>query len=147
MRDNTVKRKTRNVWNLKFYKIMAVLVLLYDCEDRTMMKKWLEHWRLKQIFKSDQCRRADRVRNEDVRKELNILTISEKIPYTEKHGKCNLQKMNNTRVPLLTYNYRPHAKRDTRRLAARRRETWGLNRRVLLSLERGMTIWYENVHS
>jgi hypothetical protein len=74
-----LKMKTRKETNLKFYKIMAVPVLLYDSETRTLRKRdWnrIQAAEMKCLRTVKGCTRLDQIRNEDIRNELGISPLS-----------------------------------------------------------------------
>jgi hypothetical protein len=75
-------KKTKKETNLKFYKIMAVTVLLYGSETWTMRKKdWnrIQAAEIKYLRTVKGCIRLDQITNEDIRNELGISPLSEKI--------------------------------------------------------------------
>jgi hypothetical protein len=53
------------------------------------------------------CTRLDQIRNEDIRKELGISPLSEKIIEYRNKWKAHLQTMEHTRIPLQAYKYQP----------------------------------------
>jgi hypothetical protein len=60
------------------------------------------------------CTRLDQIRNGDIRNELGISPLNEKIQYRNK-WKAHLKKLEHTRIPLQAYKYQPSGKRDTGR--------------------------------
>ncbi|KAJ4429026.1 hypothetical protein ANN_26022 [Periplaneta americana] len=68
------------------------------------------------------CTRRDLIRNEDIRKELNIYNINEKVEDYKEKWKEHLSRMDNERIPALIQQYQPKGKRDVgrprKRLAA-----------------------------
>jgi hypothetical protein len=77
----TLKNKTRKETNLKFYKIMAVPVLLYGSETWTLRKRdWnrIQVAEMKYLKAAKGCTSLDQIRNEDVINELGISPLSEK---------------------------------------------------------------------
>jgi hypothetical protein len=78
----TMKKKTRKETNLKFFKIMEVPVLLYGSETWTLRKTdWnrIQAAEMKYLRAVKGCTRLDQVRNEDIRNELGISSLKEKI--------------------------------------------------------------------
>jgi hypothetical protein len=69
------------------------------------------------------CTRLDQIRNEDIRNELGISPLSEKIIEYRNKWKAQLQRMEHTRIPLQAYKYQPSGKRDIGRPRRRWRET------------------------
>jgi hypothetical protein len=120
------KEKTRKETNLKFYKIMAVPVLLYGSETWTQRKRdWnrIQAAEMKCLRTVKGCTRLDQVRNEDIRKELGIFPLSENIIEYRNKWKAHLQRMEHTRIPLQAYKYQPSRKRDIGRSRRLWRET------------------------
>jgi hypothetical protein len=69
------------------------------------------------------CTRLNQIRNEDIRNELDISPLSEKIIECKNKWKARLQRMEHTRIPLDTYKYQPSGKLDIDRPRRRWRET------------------------
>jgi hypothetical protein len=75
------KEENQKETNLKFYKIMAVPVLLYGSETWTPRKSdWnrIQAEEMKYLRTVKGCTRLDQIRNEDIRNELGISPLSEK---------------------------------------------------------------------
>jgi hypothetical protein len=56
--------------------------------------------------------RLDQIRNEDIRNELGISPLSEKIIEYRNKWKAHLQRLEHTRIPVQAYKYQPSGKRD-----------------------------------
>jgi hypothetical protein len=56
--------------------------------------------------------RLDQIRNEDIRNELGISPLSEKIIEHRNKWKAHLQRMEHTRIPLQAFKYQQCGKRD-----------------------------------
>jgi hypothetical protein len=56
--------------------------------------------------------RLDQIRHEDIRNELGVSPLSEKIIEYRNKWKPHLQGMEHTRIPLQAYKYQPSGKRD-----------------------------------
>jgi hypothetical protein len=69
------------------------------------------------------CTRLDQIRNEDIRNDLGISPLSEKITEYGNRWKAHLQRMEHTRIPLQAYKYQPSVTRDIDRPRRRWRET------------------------
>jgi hypothetical protein len=122
----TLKKKTRKETNLKFYKIMAVPVLLYSSKTWTTRKRdWnrIQVAEMKYLRTVKGCTRLDQVRNEDIRNELGIFPLSKKIIEYRNKWKAHLQRMEHTRIPPQAYKYQPSGKRDIDRPKRKWRET------------------------
>jgi hypothetical protein len=79
--SRTLKKKTRKETNLKFYRIMAVPVLLYGSETWIPRKRdWnmIQAAEIKYLRTVKGCTRLDHIRNEDIRNELGISPLREK---------------------------------------------------------------------
>jgi hypothetical protein len=77
----------------------------------------------------------DQTRNEDIRHELGISPLSEKITEYRNKWKAHLQRTERTRTPLQAYKYQPSGKRDIDRPRRRCRETqqyWRPEQEILL---------------
>jgi hypothetical protein len=62
-----------------------------------------------------ECARLDQIRNEDIRNELGISPLSEKIAEYRNKRKAHLQRMEYTRIPIQAYKYQPSRRRDMAR--------------------------------
>jgi hypothetical protein len=118
-------KKTRKVTNLKFYKIIAVPVLLYGGETRTLRKReWnrIQAAEMKCLRTVKGCTRLDQVRNENIINDLGIFPLIEKIIEYRNKWKAHMQRMEHTLIPLQAYKYQPSGKRDIARPRRRWRE-------------------------
>jgi hypothetical protein len=107
-------------------KIMTIPVLLYGSETWTLKKRdWnrIQAAEMKYLRKVKGCARLDQIRNEDIRNELGISPLSEKIIEYRNKWKAHLLRMEHTRIPLQAYKYQPSGKRDIDRPRRRWRET------------------------
>jgi hypothetical protein len=82
---------------------MAIPVLLYGCETRTLKKTdWdkIQAAEMKYLRTVKGCTMIDQLRNEDIRNELGIpLCMKEITEYGDK-WKIHLQRMEQTSIPL-----------------------------------------------
>jgi hypothetical protein len=69
------------------------------------------------------CTRLDQIRNVDIRNELGISPLSEKIIEYGNKWEAHLQRMEHTRIPLQAHEYQPSGKRDIDKPRRRWRET------------------------
>jgi hypothetical protein len=69
------------------------------------------------------CTRLDQIKNKDIRKELGIFPLNEKIIEYRNKWKAHLQRMEHAHIPLQAYKYQPPRKRDIDRPRKRWRET------------------------
>jgi hypothetical protein len=58
------------------------------------------------------CTRADRIRNVDIRAELNIYNINNILEENKEKWKQRIDRMTETRIPKLILQYQPNGKRD-----------------------------------
>ena len=79
--NRTLKNKTRRETKLKFYKTMAVPVLLYGSESwitKQRDKSNIQSAELRFLRRVKGCTRKDRKTNEDMWEESNIYNLNEK---------------------------------------------------------------------
>jgi hypothetical protein len=92
---------------------MAVTVLLHGSETWTPRKRdWnkIQAAEIKYLRRVRRCTRLDQIRNEDIRNELGISPLSEKIMECRNKSKAHMQRMEHTHIPLQAYTYRPSGK-------------------------------------
>jgi hypothetical protein len=78
----TLRQKTLQITQLKFYKIMAVSMLTYASENWTINlsdKKKIESAEIKFLRSVAGCTVLDQKRNTDIRSELKIFNLTERI--------------------------------------------------------------------
>jgi hypothetical protein len=105
---------------------MAVPVLLYGSETWTLRERdWnrIQAAEMKYLRTVKGCTGLDQIRNEDIRNELGISPLSEKITEYRNKWKAHLQRMEHNRIPLQAYKYQPTGKRDIDRPRRRWRDT------------------------
>jgi hypothetical protein len=56
------------------------------------------------------CTRLDQIRNKDIRNDLGISPLSQKIIEYKNKWKAHLQRKEHTRIPLRAYKYQPFRK-------------------------------------
>jgi hypothetical protein len=89
---------------------MAVPVLFYGIETWTLIKRdWnrIQAAEMKYLRTLKECIRLDQIRNEDIRNELGISSLSEIIIEYRNKWKSHLQRIEHTRIPLQAYKYQP----------------------------------------
>ncbi|KAJ4428996.1 hypothetical protein ANN_25992 [Periplaneta americana] len=94
---------------------MAVPVLTYGSKSwiiKERDKSKLQAAEMRFLRRVKGCTRRDLIRNEDIRKELNIYNINEKVEDYEEKWKEHLSRMDNERIPALIQQYQPKGKRD-----------------------------------
>ena len=116
--NKTLKNKVTKSTKLKLYKTMAVPLILYGSES------WIERKRDKSNIQSAEmrflrtvkgCTRRDHIKNDDIREELGIFNLNEKIEEYREKWRLHLKRMNGDRIPVVVNNYRPSGRRDVGR--------------------------------
>jgi hypothetical protein len=82
---------------------MAVSVLLCGSDTWTLRKRdWnrIQAAEMKYLRTDKGCTRLDQIRNEDLRNELGISPLSEKIIDYRNKWKTHMQRMKHSRIPL-----------------------------------------------
>jgi hypothetical protein len=100
---------------MKFYKVVARPTLLYDSETWVTTKRdmaGLEAAEMCILISIKGYKRLDKIRSEVIRRELEISGIKD-VRYRHKQNWINhLERMDNTRLPKHTLNYKPRGRRD-----------------------------------
>ncbi|KAJ4434311.1 hypothetical protein ANN_22866 [Periplaneta americana] len=100
--DKNLKKKTRKETQIKFYKTMATPTPLYGCEAWTLKKNYINRIQsaeMKFLIGVKGCTRLDRYRNDDIRNELNLLPIIDKIKEYRIRWSNHLRRMDKERIP------------------------------------------------
>ena len=117
----TIKRSlknTRRETKLKFYKVMAVPVLLYGCEFWTLTRKeerTIEAAEMRFLRSVAGCKLLDKRKSEDIRNELNIFKLMDKIEQYRNDWREHVQRMKEERIPKIILDYKPKGKRNVGR--------------------------------
>jgi hypothetical protein len=94
---------------------MAVPVLLYGSETWTSRKRdWIriQAAEMKYLRTVKGCTSLDQIRNDDIRIELGISPLSEKIIEYSNKWNSHLQRMEHTRIPLQASSFN-HPENET----------------------------------
>jgi hypothetical protein len=113
-----LKRKTRKDTQLKFYKTMAVPVLMYGSEAWTIKKNYISRIQsaeMKFLRSVKGCARMDHIRNEEIGTELEMYAIQDKITEYRIRWSAHLQRMDNSRLPKQALVYKPRGRRHVGR--------------------------------
>ncbi|KAK7861914.1 hypothetical protein R5R35_009378 [Gryllus longicercus] len=113
--NRTLQNKARKDTKIKFYKTMAAPVLLYGSESWIMKKRdqsKLQAAEMRFLRKVKGCIKQDQIRNEDIRKELDIYNINERILENRKEWRRHIERMEEDSIPQLVLNYQPKGRRD-----------------------------------
>ena len=116
--SRTLKNKTRNDTQIKFYKTMAVPTITYGSEVWVTSKKQeqrIQTQEMKFLRRVKGCTRLDRIRNEDIRRELNVDSLNDLVKDLRKDWKEHVDRMELNRIPSKALRYRCQGKRDVGR--------------------------------
>jgi len=100
---------------MKFYKVVARPSLLYGSETWVTTKRdmtGLEVAEMRFLRSVTGNTRLDKIRSKVVRKELEISAIQDVRLKYEQNWINHLERMDNTRLPKHTLNYKPRGRRD-----------------------------------
>ena len=113
--DKFLRNKTTKETRLKFYKTVAVPTLMHGSESwvtNTKHKQIIQTAEMKFLRSVKRCSRLDRIRNENIREELKIYNLNERIEENREKWKEHLNRMENERIPKIIRGYRPKGKRS-----------------------------------
>lgn len=116
--NRTLQNKTTKETKMKFYKIMATPVLMFGSESwvvRERDKGKIQTAEMRFLRGVKGCTKRDHLRNEDIRGELGIYNINEKIEEYRENWRSHLNRMGNGRMPASVHNYQPRGRRDVGR--------------------------------
>lgn len=111
----TLGRKARKETQMKFYKVMAVPTLIYGSESWTITKKEesrIQSAEMKFMRYVRRCTKADKIKNETIRSDLNIFSVHDMVEENKTKWKDHVDRMAENRLPKKIMNYRPIGKRD-----------------------------------
>ena len=114
----SLKGRARKDTELKFFKVMAVPLLMYGSEAWTIGRREesrlqsAEMWFLRAV---KGCTRLDRIRNDDIRAELRMQPLNAKIKSYRNRWKEHVERMPARRIPKDALLYRPRGRRDVGR--------------------------------
>jgi hypothetical protein len=94
---------------------MAVPVLMYGSEAWTIKKKdisRIQSAEMKFLRSVKGCTRMDHIRNEEIRTDLEMYAIQDKITEYRIRWSSHLQRMDNSRLPKQAVLYKPRGRRD-----------------------------------
>ncbi|KAJ4434804.1 hypothetical protein ANN_23375 [Periplaneta americana] len=115
----TLRQKTRKDTRLKFYKTIAVPVLLYGSESWVTNKRSLSRIQsveMNFLRRTKGCTKLDHIRNGKIRRELEILyAVNDKIQQHRVGWEQHVQRMEETRLPKIACQYKPRGLRDVGR--------------------------------
>jgi hypothetical protein len=100
---------------MKFYKTMAVPALMYGSKAWTIKKNdisRIQSAEMRFLRSVKGCTRMDHIRNEEIRTELEMYVIQDKITEYRIRWSAHLQRMDNSRLPKQGRLYKPRGRRD-----------------------------------
>lgn len=118
----TLKNKTRRETQLKFYKVMAVPALLYGAETWVLTKKdrlRIQAAEMKFLRAVSGYKLSDQRRNEDIRHELNIFNLNDKIKEYREKWIEHLNRQPEDNIAKQSLNYKVKGRRSIGRPNAR----------------------------
>ena len=114
----TIKRslkKTSKLTKIKFYKVMAIPMLLYGSESWTLTKqdkRNIETSEMKFLRSVANYTLWDKKRSEDIRKELNVFRLVDKIKEYQQNWRDHLERLPEHRIPKVILDYKPRGWRS-----------------------------------
>lgn len=122
----TLKNKTLRKTQLKFYKTMAVPMLTYACENWTLNRsdrRKIETAEMKFLRSVAGYTLFDKKHNEDIRTELKIFNVKDRINDTRTNWLEHIERMPKNRLPQILLEYQPRGKRRVGRPITRWRDS------------------------
>lgn len=111
----TLRNKVRQETTMKFYKTMAVPVLMYGSETWVNKKKYqnaIQSSEMKFLRSVNKCTKLDKIKNEDIRKNLDIFSLNKKIQNNKERWKEHVLRMDENRFPKQALRYQIKGRRD-----------------------------------
>ena len=127
----TLKNKTRIDTQIKFYKIMAVPMVMYGSENWALNRserRRIETNEMKFLRRVAGLNLLDQVSNNDIRNSLEIFNLNERIIDNKERWHAHIQRMDPDRLTKKLLNYRPQGYRDVGRPRIRWKDTLSRNR-------------------
>lgn len=110
-----ILRNTRKETRMKFFRTMAIPILLYGSETWTLRKeeeRAIQTSEMRFLRSVKGCRIIDKIRNEDIRRELNSKPLLDAVTDYRIQWKEHVERMDEERIPRAALNYRPKGRRD-----------------------------------
>ena len=111
----TLGKKVREETMMKFYKTMAVPVLMYGSETwvtKSQYQKRIQSAEMKFLRYVKNYTLEDQIRNSEIRDELGIYELNDRIKSNKLQWKEHVDRMQDNRIPKITKNYRAVGKRN-----------------------------------
>lgn len=116
--NQALKNKARRETKMKFYKVMAEPTLSYGSELWTVTKKQeskIQASEMKFLRQVKGCTRQDRIRNEEIRGELDIYNMNQRLKNYKQQWWEHIERMDDTRLPKIIRQYKPLGRRSVGR--------------------------------
>jgi hypothetical protein len=98
---------------IKFYETIAVQILIYGTEVLSKREgSKIQSSEMLFLRSVKGCSRIDRIKNDDIRQEVNIFTLKDKIKYNEVIWCQHLNRISEDRLPVKANKYRLTRTRD-----------------------------------
>lgn len=103
---------------MKFYKIMAILTLFYGTETWVLTKRHrssIQTSEMKFLRAVKGCTQLDRIKNADIRAELNVEDLNGIIHRYRTRWREHVDRMPEQRIPHQVQKYKPYRRRSLER--------------------------------
>jgi hypothetical protein len=121
--NRTLKQKVRKDTKLKLYKTMAVPSVIYGSEtwvDLKRNKSRIQSAEMRFLRRVKGCTLRDQIRNDDIRRELDIFSLNRKIEDNKRNWIDHVYRMPDSRIVKQAIDYMPQGRRDQ----GRPRKSW-----------------------
>lgn len=115
---NRSLKNTRKETKMKFYRVMAVPMLLYGSEFWILTKKEerrIEAVEMRFLRSVAGYSLLDKIRSDDIRSELRIFKLIDRITKYRSDWKQHVDRMKEDRIPKLMMSYNPRGRRSVGR--------------------------------
>lgn len=116
--NRTLSNKTRKDTKIKLYKVMATPILMYGSESWVPSQKEVKKIQtaeMRFLRRVQGCTLLDKIRNEDIRAELNVYHLGERVAKYRRKWKDHIQRMEEYRLPKIIREYKPRGNRNVGR--------------------------------
>ena len=114
-KSTTLNGKTQLSTQIKFYKVMAVPVLMYGSENWSLNrsdKRKIEAAEMRFLRPMTGYTLWDKKRSSDIREQLGTFNINDKLTQYIIHWREHIQIMDDNRLPKQILNYKPEGRRN-----------------------------------
>jgi hypothetical protein len=102
MTRRSLKGKTQLSTEIKFYKIMTIPVMIYGTDNWSLNrsdKRKIEAAEMRFLRPTVGCSLLDKKRSSDIREQLGIFNINNKLTQYKINWRENIQRMDDNRLP------------------------------------------------